>query len=216
MLRKQEASHQEELTRTQKDHQSTQLQLNSQKDLFQNLKLEKLAADKRQESQAAKICALERRLQESTNLMATTVTFPSTPKNPNTIGTTNSSADKSGGSTGDFEGSNHQHSSDTGGAFAIPRLGGKENPGIISTTKKCSICLKDSNGLMKKCECRRKDCKSRAHATCVQRVYAGKSIPGTPATGRVPVVLCCSSASKVPSSGTNMAYTTNVSAITPH
>jgi len=71
-LRKQEVSYEEELNRTKSLHRETQLQLNIEEERFQNVKLEKLAIEKLQESQAAKIFALERRLKESTNLMAAT------------------------------------------------------------------------------------------------------------------------------------------------
>uniref|UniRef100_A0A7S4AA35 Uncharacterized protein n=1 Tax=Pseudo-nitzschia australis TaxID=44445 RepID=A0A7S4AA35_9STRA len=218
MLRKHKASHQEELTRTQKDHQEVKILLNKQKELFQNLKLEKLAADKRQESQAAKIFALERRLKESTNLMETSVAFPSTPQHHNT------DAGTSTGSVNNTKDSNHQHSFDGGNAYTIPRLGGsKEKSGIVSTAKKCAICFKDSSGLMKKCECGRKDCKIRAHASCVRRIYVGNSFSSTSTPARVPVILCGSSISgnnKTPSSSTsNKGFPSmhqHAASITPH
>ena len=186
-LRRQEASHQDELSRTKKDHQDTQIQLNNQKNKFRTLKMEKLATEKRQESQTAKICALERRLKESTNLMTTTVGIP--------FDSTNSSVEKEDGDTHDLEYSNRKHSSRLDSAFVIPRLDGKENQRMSSTTKKCSICSKPPSGLMKKCECGRKGCKIRAHATCVQHEFIGISRPNLTSHAYIPVVLCCPSPS---------------------
>jgi hypothetical protein len=80
----------------------------------------------------------------------------------------------------------------TNSPFSIPPLsGGKEN---ASPACKCSICFKDAVGLMKKCQCGKPECKSRAHATCVNKIKAGPSVshPGTPAP-RLPVVLCSNS-----------------------
>eukprot|EP00536_Pseudo-nitzschia_multiseries_P001382 jgi/Psemu1/3257/gm1.3257_g len=194
-IRKAKTSHQEELTRTQKDFQEIQIQLNKEKELFQNLKMEKLAADKRQESQAAKIFALERRLKQSTNLMETNVTFTSVTQNDNTMASTNTSADVLDDATEDVENSIRQYSSSARNRFSIPRLGA------------------DSSGLMKKCECGRKDCKVRAHASCARRIYIGKSTPGTPTPARVPVILCGSSGNKTPSSKAVPAH--HAAAITP-
>jgi myosin heavy subunit len=72
--------------------------------------------------------------------------------------------------------------------FSIPTLG-KENTSM--PTCKCMICFKDAVGLMKKCQCGKPGCTSRAHATCVNKITAGPSVshPGTPAP-RLPVVLC--------------------------
>lgn len=176
-LRKQNESHQEELARIQKDHRATQSELNQQKEIFQKLKLEKLAVDKRQESQAAKIFALERRLKESTDLMET---YPSRPKHPQSdLGM---DVHESNGANGNMT---PPHSSNTGSSFAIPRLSG--GTGTTPTVAKCPICFKNAFGLMRKCECGRRDCKARAHASCVYRVSGG-----TPESGlsRAPVILC--------------------------
>jgi len=72
--------------------------------------------------------------------------------------------------------------------FSIPPLG-KENSAL--PTCRCTICFKDAVGLMKKCQCGKPGCTSRAHATCVNKISAGPSVshPGTPAP-RLPVVLC--------------------------
>ena len=132
-LRSQEASHQDELNRINKDHQETQLQLSSQKDIFRALKLEKLAAEKRQESQAAKIFALERRLKESTNLMTTTMSLPSDPQHQNVVHPAKDSSMKEGSMSSDLDSCNQKHSSklmdDT---FTIPRLDGKEEGKIAA------------------------------------------------------------------------------------
>mmetsp|Transcript_23430 Transcript_23430/g.49884 ORF Transcript_23430/g.49884 Transcript_23430/m.49884 type:complete len:351 (-) Transcript_23430:174-1226(-) len=188
LLQKQEISHQEEITRAEKEHHEKKLQLNSQKYKFRNLKVEKLAADKRQESLAAKIFALERRLKELTNLMPATVAIPTT----NSDSMARNSLRKDTDSIGNFECSN-RGSSKTNDIDAIPRLGSEENKGILNATKKCYICHKGFSGLMKKCECGRKGCESRAHATCVHRVFVGASTPNTSAPAHAPVILCRSS-----------------------
>ena len=178
-LRKQEASHQAELNRTKNDHQETQLELNNKKESFRTLKLEKLAAEKRQESQAVKIFALERRLKESINLMTTTIDIPSTPRHPKVMDATTGNAATGDGGTNDIQSINRKHPSKLAGDFVIPRLDGKENPRTPSTTKKCAICSKEASGLMKKCQCGHKGCKFRAHATCVLHSFVG-----------IPVILC--------------------------
>lgn len=135
-LRSQEASHQDELNRINKDHQETQLQLSNQKDIFRALKLEKLAAEKRQESQAAKIFALERRLKESTNLMTTTMSLPSNPQHENVGHPPKDSSMKEGSRNSDLDSNNQRRSSKLmDDAFAIPRLHGKED-GEIKAAKK--------------------------------------------------------------------------------
>lgn len=195
-LRKKEASHQDELNRTKNDHQETQLELNNKKEMFRTLKLEKLAAEKRQESQAAKIFALERRLKESINLMTTTMAIPSTPRHPKVIDSTIGSAAKEGGGTNDFQSSNRKHPPKLVGDFVIPRLDGKKNPRIPSTTKKCAICAEESSGLMKKCECGHKGCKFRAHATCVHHNFVGIARPNLNSHAYLPVILCLSPTSQ--------------------
>lgn len=175
-LRKQEASHQDELNFAKKEHQEMQLQLDNEKEKYRTLKLEKLAADKRQEAQAAKIFALERRLKDSTNLMTTSVAVSSKSGVSNANCSTES-YDTKGDYNRDFleNATEQHHPSKTIGAFAVPRLDGIEKsqhaPGAA---KKCSICWKDSSGLMKKCECPRKDCQFRAHTTCVQQKLLGR------------------------------------------
>jgi hypothetical protein len=196
MLQKEKASHQLELTRTQKDYQATQLQLNGQKDLFEKLKLEKLAGDKEKKSLSSKICSLERRLQDSTNLTATPSVFPSTPNNINTAGTANGTGIRGGTNNG--EGINRQHHSNTGRGFTIPRLGGKENE---STSMKCAICRAPSIGLMRKCQCQ-KDCFHRAHATCCNRISNGQ------------LLVLCSTTGTSSSSSSNMG-SSNPTVITP-
>jgi hypothetical protein len=206
MLQKEKASHQLELTRTQKDYQATLLQVNDQKDLFQKLKLEKLAGDKENKSLSSKICSLERRLQDSTNLIATPSVFPSTPNssNNNTAGTANDTIDSIRGGTSNDKGSNRQHYSNTGRGFTIPRLGGKENE---STSMKCAICRASSSGLMRKCQCGRKDCFHRAHATCCNRISSHTS-----SFGQL-LVLC--STTGISSSSSNNLGSSNPTAITP-
>ena len=173
--RKQEASHQDELNFAKKDHQEMQLELSEQKEKYRSLKLEKLAADKRQESQAAKIFALERRLKDSTNLMTAAA-----PISSRSIGALDANSSTACTSTEEnrsrdvLENTKEQRDpSKTLGAFAVPRLGAVEKSEFQGAVKKCSICLKDSGGLMKKCECPRKDCQFRAHATCVQQRLLG-------------------------------------------
>lgn len=190
---KQEASLDEALNRAKKEHQETKLQLRNHREEFRHLKLQKLAADKRQESQAAKIFALERRLKEVTNLMTTTVSVPSTPQHPYGKNSGNDSFAKGGG-TQDFDSTNRKHTSKAIDEFAIPRLG-EENPRITYKSKHCSICLKQASGLMKKCECDRKGCKFRAHATCVQTMFVGVSRVGLDSNGQeqlspAAVILC--------------------------
>ncbi|VEU38173.1 unnamed protein product [Pseudo-nitzschia multistriata] len=207
-LHKQKVLHQEELARAHKDRQDKQLVLDTQNELFEKLRMEKLTVEKRQESQAAKISSLERRLKLSTNLMEKTVTFPSTPQNSNTISSllkTNAGASTSNVSGRDEN--NHHPSPGVGIDFTIPRLGGeKRNLAIISTGKKCSICFKDSGGLMKKCECSRRDCKIRAHASCVQHFLMGSASSCKSNPVCMPVILCCPSSNKTSSSSTSEGF----------
>jgi DNA repair exonuclease SbcCD ATPase subunit len=183
LLRKEKESHQQVLAQVQKDHQATQHTLSEQRDVLQSLKVEKQAADKKISQLQSKNANLERRLQDTTNLVAV----------PNTISET-TTADDTG--TTEKQSTNHVE-------FLIPRLGGdKENPtdspNPSPPSSKCSICLKDASGLMRKCQCGREGCKCRAHAMCIQRIttQAGPSVshPGTPAP-RLPVVLCTASKS---------------------
>ena len=167
---KAKASDQEEMKRIQKDHQAAQLQLNDQKDMLQKFKLEKLAAGKQQKSQASKISALERRLQDSLSV------FPSTPQNSKsnniTGGTMNNTDNSIGGGTNNAgEGSNRQQLSNTSRGFTIPRLGEKENESTAMKLK-CAICFKDASSglLMKKCQCGQKGCKIKAHAACLKHI----------------------------------------------
>jgi hypothetical protein len=206
VLQKEKVSHQLELTRTQKDYQATLLQVNDQKDKFQKLKLEKLAGDKEKKSLSSKMCSLERRLQDSTNLIATPSVFPSTPNinNSNTVGTANDTIDSIRGGTSNGEGSNRQHYSNTGRGFTIPRLGGKE---IESLSMKCAICRATSSGLMRKCQCGRKDCFHRAHATCCNRISSHTS-----SFGQL-LVLCLTTG--ISSSSSNNMGSSNPTAITP-
>ncbi len=178
--RKQEASNQDELNFAKKEHQAMKLQLSNQKEKYRSLKLEKLAADKRQEGQAAKIFALERRLKDSTNLMTTAAPISSQSRGELDVNSSTDCSNTEEDSSRDVAGNmKEQHCpSKTIGAFAVPRLGGVEKPQFPGAVKKCSICFKDSGGLMKKCECPRKDCQFRAHATCVQQRLLG-TISGT-------------------------------------
>ena len=190
---KQEASLEEALNRAKKEHQETKLQLRNHREEFRTLKLKKLAADKRQESQAAKIFALERRLKEATNLMTTTVSVPSTPQHPNGKNSGNGSITKGGG-TQDIDNTSRKHMSKPIDGFTIPCLG-EENSRITFKAKHCSICLKQASGLMKKCECGRKGCTFRAHATCVQHKFVGVSIADLDSNGQeqlspAAVILC--------------------------
>lgn len=198
---KAKTSDQEEMKRIQKDHQATQLQLNDQKDMLQKFKLEKLAADKQQKSQAIKISALERRLQDSLSV------FPSTPKNSNnnnTPGTVNNTDNSIGGSTNNA-GEGSSRLSDASRGFAIPRLGRKENEST-SMKLKCAVCFKDASSglLMKKCQCGQKGCKIKAHAACLKHI-------STPANGQL---VLCSIAVTASFSSNNMGFS-NPTAITP-
>jgi DNA repair exonuclease SbcCD ATPase subunit len=55
----------------------------------------------------------------------------------------------------------------------------------------CSICFKAAFGLMKSCQCGRRECDKRAHLTCANQIPPGPSVshPGTPAA-KLPIVLC--------------------------
>jgi hypothetical protein len=141
-LQKQDASHQEELNRTKMEHQQAQLQLNSEKDRFRALEVEKLVAEKRQESQTAKLVALERRLKESTNLMTTTAAICSTQQHTTENTSTNNCNRKEDVGVHDFQSSNEKHSPTEVGAFVIPRLDGKEYPRMLSMKKQCSTTMK--------------------------------------------------------------------------
>lgn len=190
---KQEVSLEEALNRAKKEHQETKLQLRNQREEFRTLKLQKLAADKRQESQAAKIFALERRLKEATNLITTAVSVPSTSQHPNGKNSGNDSITKGGG-TQDFDNTSRKHTSKAIDGFAIPHLG-EDNSRTTYKAKHCSICLKQTSGLMKKCECGRKGCKFRAHATCVQHNFVGVSKADLDSNGqeqlsRAAAILC--------------------------
>lgn len=93
----------------------------------------------------------------------------------------------------------------TNKSFVLPPLGGSAPHSIPAATDKensvvhsniphssiCSICLKASFGLMKPCQCGKKNCTKKAHLSCVNRIQPGPSVshPGTPAP-QLPIVLC--------------------------
>jgi DNA repair exonuclease SbcCD ATPase subunit len=164
---KEQTSHQEALQVAQQESQTLKLQATSHQDQIQQMNMEKKAQEKRMSQMQLNVSNLERRLQESTNLIAT----PPTTTNHDKTMTPSFTIPPLGSS------------------------GGKENNPLPSC--KCSICFKDAVGLMKKCQCGKPGgCSSRAHATCVNKITAGPSVshPGTPAP-RLPVVLCSSARS---------------------
>lgn len=192
-LRQEKESHQKALSQVQQDHHATQVQSSNQREHIQSLKLEKQTDDKRIAQLESKLANMQRRLEESTNLTVIKATnvgqsgFLKTPANKTSTDLQNP---PSSASPADV-------------SFVIPPLMDKENmstPSSISKSgvTKCSLCFKDSSGLMKKCECGRPECTFRAHQICVHRIHstaaAGKtsvSHPGTPAP-RLPVILCSS------------------------
>ena len=182
-MRKQEASHQEELNLTQNNHQEIKYELNNQNDRFRILKMEKLALEKRYESLVKRHESLSVRLKESTNLMSTTVAIPYT-SHPSI----NDRNKKECIGNQNIQGTNREQSPKIVDNFTL----GSSNPRSESMTKKCSICSKESSGLMKKCQCGRKGCKSRAHATCVEQSFER---PDGSSHAYVPVILCRSSTS---------------------
>lgn len=67
-------------------------------------------------------------------------------------------------------------------------------PAVISDAidhSKCSMCFKQSHGIMKACECGNPDCRHHVHTACAHRIRPAPSLsyPGTPAP-RLPLVFC--------------------------
>jgi chromosome segregation ATPase len=159
----QEKLHQS-LHEAQQDAQSLRLQASSDQDQIQKLTMEKAASDMRAEQLQSRIAGLERRLKDSS----------STPSGWLNVTATNAM-------------------NVTPETIVPPSFLDKENDSSCTEApgSRCSICMKASVGIMKLCQCGNKDCKFRAHASCVNRSQAGPSVshPGTPAQ-LLPVVLC--------------------------
>lgn len=233
-LRRQEKdSHQQALAQMEQDHHATQVQVNNQREKIQNLKLEKQTADKTIAQLQSKAANMERRLHELTNLSSITT---STNVGVSVGGATTADDDEGGLVVTTPSHSDHHSKNRTTNSFVIPPLEGNNESDTVVVTK-CSLCFKDSSGLMKKCDCGNPDCKLRAHQMCVHRIHstaaAGKtsvSHPGTPAP-RLPVILCSStiqslidssrrrntmsSSGRKSSSGNEMVQLPSVTTITP-
>jgi myosin heavy subunit len=199
-LHRLEESQRHALAQAQKDHQATQHKWNHDRELVQNLKIEKQAADKKISQLQGKLAQSERRLLDSTNLTSL-ISLP--PEDP----TGNHSNIETGATVNDADG------------FCIPSLGtNKENSKSSSPEHvvTCTICRKQASGIMRKCQCGNTLCSIRAHATCVHRVTmqstsSSVSHPGTPAP-KLPIILCGNHGTKTTISKTKLSM---AMAVTP-
>jgi septal ring factor EnvC (AmiA/AmiB activator) len=201
----------EALEKSESEAQKLRMKTISDEEEIERLKLDKQEAEKSVQQMKSRLAALEKRMASNTVIPTNytekaTVTPPGTTEIPD--GSTPPNQPFSTIQTDD---------SSTKGSFTIPplrsayltpkngqasrrssgvglRAQGKENAGgSVVPSAKCALCFKHASGIMKVCQCGKKDCGKRAHASCLASLAknAPKSVshPGTPCP-QLPPIFC--------------------------
>ena len=176
----------EALAKAEKEAQQLRIEAEASQETTNRLRLDKQAAEKQVTELKTRAASSERRLKELTN-------------NSSMVSPENNNGVEQVGPSSYGLLSETPATSKVGRSYSLPPLikstttvaKSKENSGVETGPKKCSICSKLAFGIMKACQCGNPTCRRRAHISCVNRIQPGPSVshPGTPAPS-LPTVFC--------------------------